>query len=124
MTTKLSAEIPLDIRRAVEGGLKGWHRLRRRRRLLRPIPMRRRSRVQPYRHKMPMLRKALLPQLVPAHVFPNAVVWSSSLYQLASISGPALAGMLIAIYGGASVVYGMNAALIRSIGLSAASRRV
>ena len=56
-------------------------------------------------------RDALLPQLVPAHVFPNAVVWSSSLYQLASISGPALAGMLIALYGGASIVYGMNAVL-------------
>jgi MFS family permease len=56
-------------------------------------------------------RDALLPQIVPAHVFPNAVVWSSSLYQLASISGPALAGMLIAIYGTASVVYGMNAVL-------------
>jgi MFS family permease len=54
-------------------------------------------------------RDALLPQLVPAHLFPNAVVWNSSLYQIASISGPALAGALIAIYGSASVVYGMNA---------------
>ncbi len=56
-------------------------------------------------------RDALLPQLVPAHVFPNAVVWSSSLYQLASISGPALAGLLIALHGGASIVYGTNAVL-------------
>lgn len=29
MITRLSADIPSDIRRAVEGGLKGWHRLRR-----------------------------------------------------------------------------------------------
>ena len=29
MTARLSTEISLDIRRAVEGGLKGWHRLRR-----------------------------------------------------------------------------------------------
>jgi hypothetical protein len=29
MITRLNAEIPRDIRRAVEGGLKGWHRLRR-----------------------------------------------------------------------------------------------
>jgi hypothetical protein len=29
MITKLSADIPRDIRRAVEGSLKGWHRLRR-----------------------------------------------------------------------------------------------
>jgi MFS family permease len=56
-------------------------------------------------------RDALLPQIVPTHVFPNAVVWSSSLYQLASISGPAVAGMLIAMYGSASVVYGANAVL-------------
>jgi MFS family permease len=56
-------------------------------------------------------RDALLPQLVPAHLFPNAVVWNSSLYQIASISGPAIAGMLIALYGGASIVYGMNAVL-------------
>jgi MFS family permease len=57
-------------------------------------------------------RDALLPQLVPGPVFPNAVVWSSSLYQLASISGPAVAGSMIAVYGGASVVYGTNAVLI------------
>jgi TniQ len=29
MITKLNADLPRDIRRAVEGGLKGWHRLRR-----------------------------------------------------------------------------------------------
>lgn len=29
MITRLSAGIARDIRRAVEGGLKGWHRLRR-----------------------------------------------------------------------------------------------
>jgi DNA-binding transcriptional ArsR family regulator len=29
MITRLSADIPRDVRRAVEGGLKGWHRLRR-----------------------------------------------------------------------------------------------
>jgi DNA-binding transcriptional ArsR family regulator len=29
MLTKLSADVPGDIRTAVEGGLKGWHRLRR-----------------------------------------------------------------------------------------------
>ena len=56
-------------------------------------------------------RDALLPQLVPAAVFPNAVVWNTSLYQIASISGPALAGMLIAAYGQASIVYSLNAAL-------------
>jgi MFS family permease len=56
-------------------------------------------------------RDALLPQLVPAHLFPNAVVWNSSLYQTASVAGPAVAGMLIAAYGGAGIVYALNAVL-------------
>ena len=55
-------------------------------------------------------RDAVLPQIVPAHLFPNAVVWNSSLYQTASITGPAFAGLLIALHGGASVVYATNAA--------------
>jgi MFS family permease len=55
-------------------------------------------------------RDALLPQLVPAGVFTNAVVWNTSLYQVASISGPALAGLLIAASSEATVVYGLNAA--------------
>ncbi len=29
MFTKLGKDVPADIRRAVEGGLQGWHRLRR-----------------------------------------------------------------------------------------------
>ena len=33
--------------------------------------------------------QALLPQLVPREHFPNAVTWSSSLFQLSAIAGPA-----------------------------------
>lgn len=39
---------------------------------------------------------AMLPQLVPARDFANANAWFSSTYELASISGPAVAGFLIA----------------------------
>jgi predicted MFS family arabinose efflux permease len=38
----------------------------------------------------------MLPQLVPARDFANANAWFSSTYELASISGPAVAGFLIA----------------------------
>ncbi len=39
---------------------------------------------------------SLIPQIVPPEVFPNAVTWNSSLFQLASMGGPALAGLVIA----------------------------
>ncbi len=48
---------------------------------------------------------ALLPQLVPIEVFNNAAVWGSSTFQIASVVGPALAGILIAIQKGAMPVY-------------------
>lgn len=44
---------------------------------------------------------AMLPQLVPAKDFANANAWISSTYELASISGPAVAGFLIAAVGDA-----------------------
>lgn len=41
-------------------------------------------------------RTALVPQLVPARVFPNAVTWNMSLMQIASVVGPALGGLVVA----------------------------
>lgn len=41
-------------------------------------------------------RVALVPQLVPAEVFPNAVTWNTSLNQISSVLGPAIAGFVIA----------------------------
>ncbi|MDP2308419.1 MAG: MFS transporter [Pseudomonadota bacterium] len=49
--------------------------------------------------------QALLPQLVPREHFPNAVTWSSSLFQLSAIAGPAIGGAVYAITGGARGVY-------------------
>jgi MFS family permease len=52
---------------------------------------------------------ALPPQTIPTSAFENAASWSSSLWQLAAISGPALAGVLIAARGSASTVYILDA---------------
>ena len=40
-------------------------------------------------------RSALVPGLVPAEVFPNAVTWNTSLMQIASVVGPAIGGFII-----------------------------
>jgi MFS family permease len=47
---------------------------------------------------------ALAPSLVPAEDFPNAVAWSSSFWQVATIIGPAAGGLIYGA-GGASAVY-------------------
>ena len=41
-------------------------------------------------------RAALLPTLVPLEAFTNAVTWNSSFFQLSSVIGPALGGLLVA----------------------------
>lgn len=48
---------------------------------------------------------AMLPQLVPSKDFANAAAWFSSTFELASISGPAVAGLLIAAAGGAQLAF-------------------
>ena len=54
--------------------------------------------------------QSLLPLLVPREHLPNAVLWSSSCWQLAVVAGPALGGLL---YGfGAEMVYGAVAGLL------------
>ncbi len=50
-------------------------------------------------------RSALVPQLVPRALFSNAVSWNVSAFELASLTGPALGGWLIALLGGAKWVY-------------------
>ncbi|HUY31375.1 MAG TPA: MFS transporter [Pirellulales bacterium] len=50
-------------------------------------------------------KASLLPQIVPRHIFSNAVTWNMGGFQLASIAGPALGGYLIAYQGNATVVY-------------------
>lgn len=54
--------------------------------------------------------RALLPQLLPAEHFPSAVAWDASAFQMATILGPSVGGVLYAIFGGPSVLYGAAAA--------------
>jgi MFS family permease len=49
--------------------------------------------------------RAILPRLVPMEVFPSAVAWHSTVFQTASILGPALGGVIYAAFRGPSAVY-------------------
>lgn len=50
--------------------------------------------------------RALLPQLVPEEHFQSAVAWNSSIFQGATILGPAIGGLLYAAFRGPAAVYG------------------
>ena len=50
-------------------------------------------------------RSSLMPLLVRREIFVNSVTWAVSGFELASMIGPALGGMLIAILGGATSIY-------------------
>jgi MFS family permease len=53
--------------------------------------------------------QSLMPQLVPAEIFPNAVAWGASAFQVATIIGPAVGGMVYGLSGTAAGVYAMSA---------------
>ncbi len=55
-------------------------------------------------------RWAVMPQVVPRAMIANAVTWSSSSWQVASVVGPALGGLSIALTTGATSAYLFNAA--------------
>ena len=52
--------------------------------------------------------RALLPQLVPDEHFANAVAWNSSIFQGATIAGPALGGIVYAALRGPAAVYALG----------------
>lgn len=54
-------------------------------------------------------RAAFLPQIVPREVFSNAVTWNSTGFQLSSVVGPALAGLLIAWLRNGTWIYSLTA---------------
>jgi MFS family permease len=66
-------------------------------------------------------RSTLIPQTVPPEVFTSAATWSSSSWQLAAVAGPGLAGLGIALSGGATAVFlaefGMTLAMIGTLSL-------
>jgi MFS family permease len=45
-------------------------------------------------------RSSLLPQIVPAEGFSNAIAWGSSVFQIASMVGPAVGGLFVSAAGG------------------------
>ena len=49
--------------------------------------------------------RAILPHLVPAEHFSNAVAWNASTFQVATIAGPALGGLAYAFFHGPAAVY-------------------
>jgi MFS family permease len=51
---------------------------------------------------------ALLSETVPENAYENAATWQSSSWQLASMGGPALGGLLIALFHGTLPVYLLN----------------
>ena len=65
--------------------------------------------------------RAILPQLVPEEHFPNAVAWAASVWQVSTLLGPALGGLLYTIFGGPSAVY-IVAALAGAAGAVLAAR--
>ncbi len=66
-------------------------------------------------------RDALLPSLVPLEAFSNAVTWKSSGFQISSVVGPALGGLVIALLHSATLVYVLNVVLaLTSFGFIAA----
>jgi MFS family permease len=55
--------------------------------------------------------RALLPQLIPEKHFPTAVAWASTIFQGAAILGPALGGVIYALFRGPAAVYTLAVAM-------------
>jgi MFS family permease len=56
-------------------------------------------------------RAAILPQLVPLELLPNAITWRTSGWQLSAVAGPALGGLGVAIARQAMPVFAASACL-------------
>lgn len=54
---------------------------------------------------------SFMPQLIPRSLYQNAITWNSTLWEAASITGPALGGLLYAA-AGITVAYAVDAALV------------
>ena len=68
-------------------------------------------------------RWAILPQVVPRELLLSAVTWKTSAWQVAAMAGPALGGLVIALAGGATTCYVLNAGCSAVvIGLTASLR--
>jgi MFS family permease len=54
-------------------------------------------------------RAAFLPGIVPLEIFSTAVSWNSSGFEISSMAGPAIGGLLIAAFQNPTLVYAINA---------------
>jgi MFS family permease len=54
-------------------------------------------------------RAAILPQLVPLDLLPNAITWRTSGWQLSAVAGPALGGLGVAVFREAKPVFALSA---------------
>lgn len=66
---------------------------------------------------------ALLSQTVPESAYENAATWESSSWQLASVGGPALSGLLIALFHYATPIFAVNVVAIAIVILCVALLR-
>lgn len=64
-------------------------------------------------------RSALMPSLVGDAVFPNAVAWTTGMFQFAALTGPVLAGVLIDRFHASWPVLGMAAFGCSALGVTA-----
>jgi MFS family permease len=55
-------------------------------------------------------RAAFLPGIVPLEIFSTAVSWNSSGFEISSMAGPAIGGLLIGLFRSPTLVYSINAA--------------
>lgn len=55
-------------------------------------------------------RSSIIPLLLPSSMLTNAITWNASMFEIATVAGPALGGFIIA-FGGFRVVYLFDAAL-------------
>lgn len=53
--------------------------------------------------------QSLMPELVPAKIFPSAVAWNSTIWQAVMIVGPAMGGLVYDQFGGPHAVYAADA---------------
>src|SRR6185295_4548596 len=53
-------------------------------------------------------RSAFLPRIVPMEIFSNAVSWNTSGFEIASMTGPAIGGLLIGFFQSPTLVYLVN----------------
>src|SRR5205809_3782707 len=54
-------------------------------------------------------RAAFLPGIIPLEIFSTAVSWNSSGFEISSMSGPAIGGLLIGAFQSPTLVYAINA---------------